>query len=361
MNWMSRRILLVLAMSLLVGLAHTAGTSACNKSLNPFIKNLVNGGVKLLKLPEKVPNKCGTEWKLHGTCCDTESLIEYANNEIASFKKATTKLQSEIANIVGSIGLAAIGGVGNLQIKIDNAPQDKKAELLALLKKAKDMLKKLIKIGDVSAPHLKVIKEDKVCVNKLSNLRTASFCNTCAVRSPRFFQDGKALMSMSTCKEVIGECHDYWFALISIIDELASIEDLIQEFKGKFENSDLAAKFETIGIEFLHKWLLSHKLKERFETCPSPSKCEEQSASAICSSLISIRKQSPIFGAVSSAIEKDKKLVQKKKKNNFEDRRLLNGDPFGFFGQVNVDISVVPTGMQLPANQTTMNFELQFP
>ena len=170
------------------------------------------------------------------------------------------------------------------------------------------------------------------------------------------------MMSMETCKQTISDCHDYWFALITIIDNLASIEDLILFFKNKFENTHLTEKFETDGIQYLHKWLLTHKLKDRFETCPSVSDCEEQSASGICSSLISIRNQSPIYGTISNACDRDGKLFSnKRKKSNFNDRRILNSDPFSVLGLMNADISVVPTGIQLGASQSPMNFDLQFP
>ncbi len=362
MNWKSSRILLVLVACLLIGWVQTTKTTVCSKNLNPFIKNLVSGGVELNKIPIKYPNKCGTEWKVYGSCCEVQSLEDYAIKDMASFKAATVKLASEVKNNIGMIGLSAIVAVGDRQRKYDKAPTSKKAEALVKLNEAKELLSKVIKAGDGSAKQLEVIKGDKVCLDRLAKLRSASFCNTCAKRSPRFFKDGKALMSMETCKQTISDCHDYWFALITIIDNLASIEDLILLFKKRFENTDLAAKVETNGMEFLHKWLESHKLKERFEGCPSVSNCSEESASAICSSLISIRKQSPILGAVSKAATAEAKLFKTTgTKSNFGNRRMLNGDPFTFLGSMNVDISVIPTGMQLGALEAVMNFNLQFP
>lgn len=362
MNCKSNRILLVLAVGLLAGWANTAQATICSNKLNPFIKNLVSGGVELLKLPKKIPNECGTEWKVYGTCCEVSSLVEYATKDIEGFQRATVKLTSELDNLIGAVGLAAtFAGISN-QGKLRKASKDKKAEAEIEYLKAKNLFLKVKQVGDDSYKHLAVIKADKVCVNRLSKLRSASYCNTCAKRSPRFFKDGKALMSMETCKQTISDCHDYWFALITIIDNLASIDDQIQFFKQKFGNSDLAEKFETDGIEYLQKWLLAHKLRERFETCPSVANCQEQSASAICSSLISIRSQGPIYGAVSHAGAKEQALSNKSgKQSNYSDRRILNSDPFSLLGLTNVDICVVPSSMQLGANQATMNFDLQFP
>ena len=75
------------------------------KNKNPFLSRLQSNGVRIFdQVVFGSKDKCGKEWEEYGTCCDIETLKEYASKDIMAIKTATESIKSKMEKIDLGIG-----------------------------------------------------------------------------------------------------------------------------------------------------------------------------------------------------------------------------------------------------------------
>ena len=312
----------------------TPTIGACNVSLNPFIKTLVDQGVILNTGPVKNTTKCGDEWKTYGTCCQEASLVQFAIADSNEFKDNSKRFVGELGNLIKAIRVTVFKIVGKeekIQKKknIFHAVASKIGGIIDMVGKLVERVKDFNMLKKAFNEERKdIVKHQSVCVKKLTDLRSASLCNTCSSRSAIFFQGQRAIIQMSTCKEVIELCHNYWTSVIKLIDTSFKSRKLVNH----------AMKFlqmpKTTSIDYLAKWLTETNLRQVLDGCSSPEKCKDEQASLICGSLITIKGKQNIATQTSSFLGDQVKsfktlmdtfdpLNKIKPPENDTDRRLL--------------------------------------
>jgi hypothetical protein len=210
------------------------------------------------------------------------------------FKNSSENFISEVKGLIRAIGGTMYKIIRkkknsqnkNLFKKIANAVKNVGTFIKGLLERIKDLnrLRKTFKREKKD-----ILLHKDACVQKLSELRAASLCNTCSGRSQVFFNGTKARIQMDTCRAVINECHEYWTSVINVINTAHKSRDLIA-YSMKF----LKSTPSTSSIDYLANWIKETKLKVLLEGCVSLDKCTDENASLICNSLITIKEKKTI-------------------------------------------------------------------
>ena len=375
MNWKSGRLLLVLVFILQISLAQ-ARTRLCRSDDNPFISSLIRGGVRMHRTSVLDAGTCGEEWKVHGTCCEAESLKRYALEEMNDYREAAKNFKAEVENLVT---LASWFHLGNIHRHSQKVKQEKSGVAAsqtaeyAELQKQKSRLESITQSLEKHETDLE--QSGDSCIEKLLRARTSAMCSTCSSRSAVFFRSSKALMSIEDCKDIIGVCHGYWRAIVNLVSRLGSISDQISGLKASLENSKHMHLFKTESIDFLKDWIDEIKIQQKLRSCKSPDTCDSRTAKEICSALITIDSPNPITVGptpflklkVTSAKKSQewqaaaRKSQQSEKKPAASSKRLLY-ESFMFPGSqiFNSDIDVVKHSEYLEG-KVPMNFNILFP
>ena len=334
----------------------------CYSDKNPFIKNLKENGVKLFQTPQVVTNRCGSEWKTYGTCCEASSLETYIKKEFVLFSTTTQAFPKEIDGLISllqntqkTFSPMMRDSIKSLQHRIlicsktaSAGPTQneylmhkfKRSELEFISTKAT----KIFEFVNIAKKELPIMSSRReVCVKKLETIMTSALCSACSGRSESFFESSKALMKISDCKSVIDSCHDYWSSMIEIIDGLNEVRHLIQKAAEKVPG---ASSKLTKSSDYLGGWLKKHDMKGNFKNCPSEQNCKDSAAQEICSSLIKIRSPLKVLTASMTSVNTQKAnfdyftaqtevALGKKQpppttttKSNFGTKRLLSGGDF---------------------------------
>ena len=335
--------------------------------------SLLSQGVKLNSEPTNQTNRCGSEWKTHGNCCDEASLIKHLTEEDKELKESSQSLLTEMEQVIKALWKTLFG----MEKQKDNSEGKKKFG--QIIKKAVsvvgDFFKSLFKnIGDLAKLNRDFNREkediekyQKGCLNKVQQLRASSLCSVCSARSQVFFHGGKAVMDMPTCRSVITECHEYWKSLVNLINTASSASESIDEAR-----KILRVPPKTTAIRYLKKWIDEKNLEHGLENCKSVKDCSNKDAGFICESLIRIQDLSSIEKQTTEVLGQQTKSFQKlaqivdplnlnKKWSESNFRRRLSWDPksdaaFTSFSDVCVVIDLQFTSGSLP-----MDFSLLMP
>ncbi len=199
---MLKSILTILTVLIISTCIHTSESSACiNK--NPFIQVLAQHNVKILDQPLKKPDfqKCGEEWNLHGTCCEIDSLVQYAKEDGAKIQAAVKETHSLMLEINSKVG------------QLQNLVQDIKSSGTSLNSAvANSLFQEVAGHLDEVAKELpkhttaEEFQNDQKCWDDVAKMRANSLCSTCSGRGQVFFALGKALINTKTCDRVLQNC-----------------------------------------------------------------------------------------------------------------------------------------------------------
>src|SRR3990167_625902 len=167
------RYRLVTVLILLTSLKSVSSQNCVDK--NPFIKNLKAQGVIIYSTPEpSLTNTCSAEWKTHQTCCDSASLIEYAN-------KDTDSLRNSILGVITELGKAAT--ILEDAVKTLDPIQTELLKLLEHTALRDDIAEFKLFAQYYSVHKNQLTPEQEGCLKSMSQLRTRGLCSTCSGRS----------------------------------------------------------------------------------------------------------------------------------------------------------------------------------
>ena len=309
--------------------------SLCNvgeMSHNPFLKFLKDSGVKVFSTAVAL-SKCGNEWKDYGTCCDEATLAQFAKKEVESINESSLKFPQEIENLLSMLRrttetvrlevnktsifirlkqekdrqslksteplkrLLALKKEDLAKLHVDEFLPFENGERLEKISKTIDSFSKYEDIVSKNLPLL--IKNRQPCIEKLSNIRSSSYCTTCSGRSHVFFKEQKAIIKIDDCRITIDKCHGYWSSLIEIIDGLELIKEKVDKLKELIPKSNGPTKH----TDFLSDWLNKNDLRKDLNKCQSNNKCDNSVAASICTNLISIKKPQTLMSETKILME----------------------------------------------------------
>ena len=338
----------------------SAEGKVCRRSMNPFMPSLLSQGVKLNTEPVLTTNRCGMEWKTHGTCCDEASLIKFVTEEDNQLVSNSNNLLTEVRLVISAIRQTLF------KMESQKSKFEGKKKVIDLFKAAfsvvGDFFKSLVKnIGDLAQLQSDFNREKQDieqnqsgCLRKVQKLRASSLCSVCSARSHVFFFEAKAIIGMPTCRSVIDACHEYWVSLVRLIKTASRAAESINKAR-----KILQIPPKTSAIEYLKDWIEKKNLALGLANCKSAQACSDTDAGFICESMIRIQDDRSIESRTTSVLsqqvksfERIAKLVdplnlnQDMQSSNFR-RRLAWGAHEGLAEITFGDVHVVPDSQYL--------------
>ena len=159
-----RLLLFILSISMLAGQMKATN---CSRSSNPFIGVLIDSGVLLHEKPVFDNSTCGEEWKKRGTCCEAESLRQYALKEVSEFKNASHYLRQQISSITGAIYAYEFFHMLKLtQAKASTKDKSALARIESELQAAEEKRRRVKGIQENLQPYFEKMKKEQQCVDR---------------------------------------------------------------------------------------------------------------------------------------------------------------------------------------------------
>lgn len=263
--------------------------------------------VQIFPHPIKQTNsKCGEEWNEHGTCCDIETLVQYAKEDGANIQAAVKETHGLMTDINAHMA------------EIHNLVKEIKSSGTALKSRSAEALFQEV------AGHLEVVVaelpkyttpeefgHDEKCWADVAKMRANSLCSTCSGRSQVFFALGKALINTKTCDSVLSSCGKATFGVFKYLITL-------NHFLKPFDRLDLPQQTSALG-KAIHDALFTgvfqnradlRKISERLSVFLASAAQEKKEASIyVCNRIVRLIK-TPLVTIIGKDLAVFKTLLQ---------------------------------------------------
>jgi len=161
--------------------------------------------------------KCGESWSTHGTCCDLQSLQDYAKRDLALIDEL-------VQNTTEGIYL----GARAFSVHLAYAVKNKDVPFIGEAKEIRDsLLQKNITdsigfLASILHPNSTFNASLKKCWHTMKLVRGNALCSTCSADSRQSFFRGKALISRAVCESIMHDCAEsfkYLIRFLSLTDD----------------------------------------------------------------------------------------------------------------------------------------------
>lgn len=210
---------------------------AC-RSKNPFLKSLDSKGVTIFEKPQvATDDTCKDIWSKRNTCCDSKSLIAYANKEAAEQHKSLDSINQQFG--IYHQMLSSLRSELKFIRNLDMEKWDKDNQLLMDIKSkaGKEITHAqqvahtlLLRQGLKNFPNKDSVEAfqqaNRKCWNKMIKLRQLILCPTCAGNSENYFFEGKAFIMESTCSDIIDECSESLKGMILYLQGISEMNEI---------------------------------------------------------------------------------------------------------------------------------------
>ena len=175
---------------------------------NPFLSFIQSKNVKILETSIINEDKCGSEWKEYGTCCELDSLITYSINDKKTIREAvsvtkeyTKSTVSQIFDLAEKLTSRKSHKSNLNRTRLFNLDERFVQELEVYFEESRGFSNlKIYQPGPTYDHSL-----DK-CWEYMEKLRSTALCSTCSGRSQVYFLNEKAIVTEESCHELLGVC-----------------------------------------------------------------------------------------------------------------------------------------------------------
>lgn len=256
---------------------------------NPLIRMLSRYNVQVFEVPKSSNSKiCSSEWKQHLTCCDSQSLSDYAEEDIKQLNKAMKNVKRDVVKMRNYINKYE----EEIEKAIKKSNMKEKREFIEQLNKDLKSFKRELK--SVLDKEKKSEDEKDECFERIKEIRTNSLCYTCSGRSEQYFLKGLAKISSNDCRKTIDKCGDTWRKSIDLVDAIVLAKRIRKQLKEVIPDDDLM-DFDDGDIKKFRTWIGSEEIRKPIRECDGkPNDCSEPSAILLCETFISLRKHGVI-------------------------------------------------------------------
>ena len=212
------------------GLVIEEGEVPC-RGLNPFLEFLGRAGVTIYQNVKDAPKGdtvCQTEWSQYMTCCQGQSLVQYANADKKTILKHVDRVNQEYKDFIETIEAIKLRSL-ELDYFLENTVGFKGIQKY---KTARILFKE---IGDSYFKNLKsstgvmrFAKENEKCWKQMINIRQTSLCATCSSRSSEFFINGHVIVAPSVCAKIVMECKESFTNMDNYLQDVADLQNLLK-------------------------------------------------------------------------------------------------------------------------------------
>ena len=252
---------------------------------NPLIGTLKNNGVKVFTSPQASDaSMCAAEWKTHNTCCDSASLVKYAERDIRQLENSI----SEVRRDVIKLNRALIREDDDIRKAVRGSKSGLRPSVLKELQADLDKLAKIVQ-NKVRDKHLSHDYREE-CFDRIKAIRTSSLCTTCSGRSPNFFLQGRALISMKDCRITLEKCGQVWSKSVDLIDSMTLAQKITKVLKSAMPKQKFR-KFSSEEAQTMQDWLGHSEIRTHIEACRTGiHSCSDEAAKYLCETFISLKK-----------------------------------------------------------------------
>ena len=200
----------IILISIMVWYTCAVEIQFCKRS-NPFLQEITKDVKTNTQVSfSDVNNKCGYEWKSHGTCCEYSSLVDFVKKDIDSihaYIQSTLQTKYTYRELMEK--------VTNLY-KMLPVEESSKPELANIISKLVNAYEKTESLVNKSAFKDNMNK----CWLRMITIRSSSVCSICSGRNRQFFNENKVLVDEETCSSAMTHCVDYFEDSLSLITYL---------------------------------------------------------------------------------------------------------------------------------------------
>ena len=273
--------------------------------LNPFLREMVRlNKIAVVDEPVTVTSYCRSEWAEHGSCCQPQSAVHFAQVDSMHLTLITQ----------------AIAGAMSAQRKfLNKIRSDLKrwVEKSPLKAPEKTQIKQRFYSAIDSIGEVKQAVHSKCWVTEFGRLRSASLCSTCSGRSNIFFKDGKALVTRDTCTKMVKNCFP---SINQIVNFIMAAEEFftLLNYLGEKMKLDLGLMSKSSHLkkifDALKKKQVTSSLKDYIKDQKKSD--SQKSANALCLEFMALNKDPFIFQIVDLMIDLVKALYELKGTGN---------------------------------------------
>lgn len=317
---------------------------------NPFLQKLSqskrfrvkieNTAIERPKLSTGWP-KCRNEWTTHGSCCDLDSLLEYATIDKQFIFEKMNQLKSGILDIFEKLKLF----IPSLDRIASNKAKTLKALVRTISKIQKENPNLVISNLNASISVMKSL-DVKECSDELSKFRGSALCDICAGNSERYFLTGKALIPTNVCLDLYSKCEFQVSAPTIFMASLLKNLKLIYKRSVLNHDSEECSDGTNFGVPSQMAMMASmlksanHTLGEKIEFCEKLIRLvDEPRFFAIQSEQAEIinyiHEITQNFARIETELLKSSSAIKRL-------RRRLQSSPFGDQPSLSGDLIVIP-------------------
>ena len=215
---------------------------------NLYTNHLIKKGVVFNQNPVKNSVSCGNEWNTFGSCCSKDQIDSLV---VSNEKKELIDLYASAQMEVDATYQNMYGYMRSFESTQKRSPAQQKtnqvktngrkpANQAANHPKSDDKDKQTVPISQlvktqmlpilhwVNSNKNNIIQEQGICLKKLHEERANSHCYACSGRAALFFQGDKLRIHEMTCRAIIVECSRAWTLLISFLDNINRLNDVVR-------------------------------------------------------------------------------------------------------------------------------------
>lgn len=231
---------------------------------NAFL-NLLPSNVRLSRPIAGSVHVCSSIWKDGLSCCNTDPVREYSDQDIAKIRVYTQH---------------TLQAIKELNVKLDLPHYGQAVYKYPEL----DFLKRYKSDSQASMYQANTLK----CWNNMARYRSHALCFTCASNGAKYFTtDKKMRISSNSCSDMMNNCNEYFFDTVYLIQGMKRLRD-----KLKAENyNSLSPDAQEMGrwLDQIESLRLSHDLLVHINTYMSSSgSAKENAQNTICNKVFTI-------------------------------------------------------------------------
>ena len=267
---------------------------------NPFIKSLAAPGLTHVEIFAQPKTGrfmyCSSEWRPHGSCCNSEDLVIASNFDDFVIRKNKEVIFYKVYHIENILKMAL-----DYSLSTHWLGENKK------------FVREVIAIINLESFR----KHTDRCWNHMSKIRNSALCSTCSGRSELFFSKDKILISADACRDIVDSCQPY-FA------HLEQIYSLIKSKRTPFEKMVLELNpYSTIksSIDLFFQISPPAQLWEAFAEYVKHRGDEQRAglhSAKVCSMIANIKKLPSLLALEEKDTDFLKYLCKHKARKRFE-------------------------------------------
>lgn len=266
------------------------GQKICPKK-NFLLSYLSKRGIDIHKSPIIETAYCRQEWGKHGTCCNTNKLLNLVAHEKNSMSDQLVKFANEVKEgrlLIERFRISYRDEWNKFQQQKRNSGPNPDVENHH--KAVLDHLDVIHEYWLTNGPIM--VEYQQQCLKELHAIRSSAMCSICSGRIDKLSIRGKLIVPEETCNRIVDRCVDGWQTLLTMLFHYRQYRKLVDQAMARKHVVKGRASNYVSPLKSLAEFAESNNLQGHLKACKSPETCNFKAASTLCSTFVSIVKPS---------------------------------------------------------------------